>query len=151
MDKLSHPLCNVTGYYLSIRKHQRFNLWSLEMDKQFRPTLYWACFLSMLGLKLICVRYRPQDSYVANTVPTDGLSVRIHLQTWYRLYSQKCFLPGFSCYEWFLVITPMTRWHSLIGRRLFFRSFGHFQLRKHYIIYVGVGEINFQIYPHSPI
>ena len=39
--------------YLSIPKLQRCNRWSLGMDKQFHPALFWACnYLSMLGLKL---------------------------------------------------------------------------------------------------
>ena len=38
--------------YLSIHKLQRLHRWSLGMDKQFHPTLYWTCdYLSMLGLK----------------------------------------------------------------------------------------------------
>ena len=37
--------------YLSIPKLQWCNRWSLGMDKQFHPTLYWTCdYLSMLGL-----------------------------------------------------------------------------------------------------
>ena len=39
--------------YLSIPKLQRLHRWSLGMDKQFHPMLYWACdYLSMLGFKL---------------------------------------------------------------------------------------------------
>ena len=39
--------------YLSIPKLQRLHRWSLGMDKQFRPILYWVCnYISMLGLKL---------------------------------------------------------------------------------------------------
>ena len=38
---------------LSIPKRQRCNRWSLGMDKEFHPTLHWACdYLSTLGLKL---------------------------------------------------------------------------------------------------
>ena len=51
--------------YLSIPKLQRFhklqrwNRWSLGMDKYIHPTLYQACdFLSMLEFKLIHVRKR---------------------------------------------------------------------------------------------
>ena len=40
--------------YLSIPKRQRYNRWRLGMDKQFHPTLYWACdHLSMVWLKVI--------------------------------------------------------------------------------------------------
>ena len=39
--------------YLSFPKLQRLHRWSLGMDKEFHPTLNWACdYLSMLGLKL---------------------------------------------------------------------------------------------------
>ena len=39
--------------YLSIPKLQRWNRWSLGMDKKFHSTLSWACnCFSMLGLKL---------------------------------------------------------------------------------------------------
>ena len=39
------------------------NRWSLGMDKQFHPTLYWACgYLSMLGLKLNHVSKRGYSS-----------------------------------------------------------------------------------------
>ena len=41
---------------LSIPKLQRYNRWSLGMDKKFHPTFHWARdYLSMLGLKLIHV------------------------------------------------------------------------------------------------
>ena len=44
---------------LSIPKLQWCNRWCLGMDKQFHPTLYWACdYLSMLVLKLIRVSKR---------------------------------------------------------------------------------------------
>ena len=44
---------------LSIPKLQRFNLWSLGMNKQFHPTVYRACdYFSMLGLKLTYVSKR---------------------------------------------------------------------------------------------
>ena len=39
--------------YLSIPKLQRYNRWSLGMDKLFHPILYNGCdYISMLGLKL---------------------------------------------------------------------------------------------------
>ena len=39
--------------YYSIPNLQRYNRWSLGIDKQFHLTLYWACYyLSMMGLKL---------------------------------------------------------------------------------------------------
>ena len=39
--------------YLSILKLQLYIHWSLGMDWEFHPILYWACdYLSMLGLKL---------------------------------------------------------------------------------------------------
>ena len=39
--------------YLSIIKLQRYSRWSLDMDKKFHTTLYWACDnLSMLSVKL---------------------------------------------------------------------------------------------------
>ena len=39
--------------YLSISKFQRWNRWSLGMDKQFHPTHFNGCnHLSMVGLKL---------------------------------------------------------------------------------------------------
>ena len=38
------------------------------MDKQFHPTLYWACdYLSMQGLKLIYITIRGHRKYVMNT------------------------------------------------------------------------------------
>ena len=47
-DESISPFLNFNG-----SKLQRFNRWSLGMDKWFHPTLYWACdYLSMLGLKL---------------------------------------------------------------------------------------------------
>ena len=56
MDNWSHPLYSVGWNYLSIPKLQRCNRWSLGMDKQFHPTLYWTCgFLFMLALKPIHV------------------------------------------------------------------------------------------------
>ena len=37
---------------LIITKLQRFKRWSLGMDKQFHPIIYWAFdYLSMLGLE----------------------------------------------------------------------------------------------------
>ena len=42
--------------YLPIHKLQRYNRWSLGMDKWFHPTPYSTCnYLSMLGLQLIHV------------------------------------------------------------------------------------------------
>ena len=52
MDKLFHPLWSVWWNYVSIPKLQRCNRWSLEMDKNFHPSLHCACeYLSMLGFK----------------------------------------------------------------------------------------------------
>ena len=42
MDKSLHPLYSVGWNYLSIPKLQWYSCWSLAMDKQFHPTLYWA-------------------------------------------------------------------------------------------------------------
>ena len=53
--------------YLSIPKLQRCNRWSLGMDKQFYPTLLWACdYLSMLGSKLIHVSKRGSSTSWGN-------------------------------------------------------------------------------------
>ena len=49
-----------------IRKLQRCSHWSLGVDKQFHPKLYWAWdYLSMLGLKLISVCKRGPSSISA--------------------------------------------------------------------------------------
>ena len=53
MDKYLHSLQCVEWNYLSIPKLQQLYRWSLEMDKQFHPTVYNGYnYLSMLGLKL---------------------------------------------------------------------------------------------------
>ena len=53
MDTQLHPVKSVGWSCLSIPKLQRCHRWRLGMDKQFHPTLYWACdYLSMLRLEL---------------------------------------------------------------------------------------------------
>ena len=55
--------------YLSIPKLQRYNRWSLWMDKWFHPTLYQACnYLSMLGLKLNHVSKRGHTSWTRQLI-----------------------------------------------------------------------------------
>ena len=48
--------------YLSIPKLQRLHRWSLGMDKQFHPTVYYVCSY-LLGLKLNHVSKRGHRGY----------------------------------------------------------------------------------------
>ena len=60
-----HQLSSVRWNYLSIPTLQWLHPWSLEMDKQFHPTLHWACdYLSMLGSRLIHFRKRDPGQYL---------------------------------------------------------------------------------------
>ena len=59
MDIWSHVQSSVGWNYLSIPKLQRWNRWSLGMDKLFHSTRYHGYnYLSMLGFKLIHVSKR---------------------------------------------------------------------------------------------
>ena len=91
MDKQLHSLISVRWNYLSISKLQRCNRWSLGMDKQFHPTLYWKCeHLIMLGLKsthvdkrgpryAIFIYYHMYSNYVWL------ISIRYWIQDWLYL------------------------------------------------------------------
>ena len=64
--------------YLSIPKLQRWNRWSLGMDKLFHTTLYSACdYLSMLGLKSSgVVQYVNQTGGQTYVVPPGSVIVQ---------------------------------------------------------------------------
>ena len=56
--------------YLSIPIFQRCNCWSLWMDKQFHPTLYWVCdYIFMMGLQLIHLSKRAPRKHNADGKP----------------------------------------------------------------------------------
>ena len=59
MDKSLHTQKSVGWKYLSIPKLQRYNRWSLGMDKLFHPILYNRYnYLPMLGLEIIHISKR---------------------------------------------------------------------------------------------
>ena len=79
--------------YLPFPKLKRCSRWSLGMDKQYHPTLYWAYdYLSMLRLNLIHVNEKTQDVFLEVNIIELIVWVFIAISfqgsgCWYEYYS----------------------------------------------------------------
>ena len=101
--------------YLSIPKLQRCNRWSLGMDKQFHPTLFWARnYLSMLGLKLNHVSKRGHSKATPKNVHMDWLydHIKINHNKTVHIFHGIYFL--FKQFQRLLTVSMFTKqWHTL--------------------------------------
>ena len=71
MNKQLHTLFSVGSNYL--------HRWSLEVEKSFYPTLYWACgYLSMLGFESILVSKEALPITTEDTTPCENTYTQVH-------------------------------------------------------------------------
>ena len=95
--------------YLFIPKLQRFNRWSLGMDKYFNPTLYWACdYLYMLGLKLNHVSKRSHWSESSNWFKFISIRYRT-VWTAVAHFCPACQTSLIATRFWVVVICPIIK------------------------------------------